>query len=81
MVEKWLRYLPPAISPTALWLFDRGFDGGYILKVLCDLGLRWVVRMVGNRNAFYWLHFDTHNNPLPASELHLPGSRRIKLRS
>lgn len=51
VIEKWLRYLAPFISERALWLFDRGFDGKYILNVLCDLRLRWVVRMVGRRKV------------------------------
>jgi len=53
VIEHWLRYLARSVSKTALWLFDRGFDGGYILRVLCDpdLRLRWVVRMVGTRNV------------------------------
>lgn len=51
VIEKWLRYLAPFVSVTAVWLFDRGFDSGYILNVVSDLGLRWVVRMVGTRNV------------------------------
>lgn len=53
VIEHWVRYLARFVSVTALWLFDRGFDGGYILKVLCDpdLRLRWVVRMVGTRHV------------------------------
>ena len=37
IIERWLRYLAPSISPEAIWLFDRGFDGGHVLH---DLKLR-----------------------------------------
>lgn len=51
VVERWLRYLAPHIAPGTTWLFDRGFDGGYILGTLIDLKLHWVVRMLGTRNV------------------------------
>ena len=51
VIERWLRYLAPYVAATAVWLFDRGFDGGYVLRTLIDLKLHWVVRMVGSRNV------------------------------
>ena len=50
-IEMRLRYLAPFIACTAIWLFDRGFDRRYILNTVMELGLNWVVRMVGNRNV------------------------------
>jgi len=78
IIEHWLRYLAPSISPEAIWLFDRGFDGGQILQVLHDLKLRWVVRMVGKRN----IQFQDGAKQMKeiAAGLHLPYTTEVSTR-
>jgi len=78
VIEHWLRYLAPSISPETTWLFDRGFDGGYILGVLRDLKLCWVVRMVGTRNVEFQV--ESKQMKLLAAGLNLPHTTVVSTR-
>ena len=39
------------IGLDAIWLFDRGFDGGDFYTILQGIGITWVVRQLGTRNV------------------------------
>jgi len=78
VIEHWLEYLAPSMSPGTIWLFDRGFDGGYILGVLHRLELRWVVRMVGSRNVEF--QEESKRMKLLAAGLNLPHSTVVSTR-
>ena len=39
------------VGLDAIWLFDRGFDGGDFYTILQGIGITWVVRQLGTRNV------------------------------
>ncbi len=60
-VEKWFKSansqtleivnrLVDRIGTKGLWVIDRGYDSGIILKHFLDIGLKFLVRMKNNRN-------------------------------
>ena len=78
-IDSRLRVLAPHVSPKAVWLFDRGFDGGYILKTLIDLKLQWVVRILGTRNVEFAK--GPKRMDVLADGLVLPHSVRVRTRT
>lgn len=49
--EKFLKHLKQLVSGAGIWLFDRGFDSKWMVRLLGELQVRFIMRIKSNRDV------------------------------